>query len=72
MLLIFRTAFLTSCMTSKKVNREVAKQYSNVPELKKKKTGESITYASGLITMGDQISTTETNTSNMLPLLVYW
>lgn len=72
MLLIFSTALFTSCMTSKKVNREVAKQYSSVPELKKKKVGESIIYYSSLPTMGVQISTTETKTSNMLPLLVYW
>jgi hypothetical protein len=71
-LLILSATFFSSCVTSKKVDRQVAKQYSDVPELKKKKQGDNISITSSLTTMGRQVSTTETRTSNMLPLIVYW
>ena len=71
-LLIFSTTLFTSCLTSKKVDRQVAKQYSEVPEVKKKKQGDNISITSSLTNANGQISTTETKTSNMLPLIVYW
>ena len=71
-LLIFSATLFTSCLTSKKVDRQVAKQYSDVPELKNKKQSGNISITSSLPTMGGQISTTETKTSNVLPLIVYW
>lgn len=65
-------ASFTSCLNSKKVDRQVAKQYSDVPEVKKKKQPDNISITSTLAPVGAQTSTTETRTSNMLPLIVYW
>ena len=71
-LVIFSTTLFASCLTSKKVDRQVAKQYSDVPETKKKKQTDNISITSSLTSTNGQISTTETKTSNMLPLIVYW
>ena len=71
-LAIFSALLFSSCLNSKKVDRQVAKQYGEVPEIKKKKQGDNISITSSITTLGSQISTTETKTSNMLPLIVYW
>ena len=71
-LVIISSFIFTSCINSKKVNRQVAKQYSEVPQPKKKKPEDKISFSSSMVNMGEQISTTETKTSNMLPLIVYW
>ena len=66
------TTFLASCLTSQKVDKQVAKQYSDSPKMKKRKQENSISVTSALTSASEQVSTTETKTSNMLPLLVYW
>lgn len=71
-LAVLIASLFTSCLNSKKVDRQVAKQYSDVPEVKKKKQTDNISITSTLAPIGTQISTTETRTSNMLPLIVYW
>jgi hypothetical protein len=72
LLAIFCTTLFMGCLTSKKVDRQVAKQYSDVKEIKKRKPGDNISITSRLTPVGEKISTTETRTSNMLPLIVYW
>jgi hypothetical protein len=72
LLAIFCATLFMGCLTSKKVDRQVAKQYSDVKEIKKRKPGDNISITSRLTPVGEKISTTETRTSNMLPLIVYW
>ncbi|HEY5367753.1 MAG TPA: hypothetical protein VIJ75_02080 [Hanamia sp.] len=71
-ILLLSPVLFTSCLTSKKVDRQVTKYYSDVPEIKKKKQDGNISITSSLENTNGQISTTETKTSNMLPLIVYW
>ncbi len=73
LILMIVCAFIfTSCLTSKKVDRQVAKHFSEVTEIKKRKQANNISYNSSLTNNGGEISTTETKTSDMLPLIVYW
>ena len=65
------TALLTSCIGPKKINNWVARQYDEVPTAPKKKS-DYITITSNLASTDDKISTTEKNTSHVLPLIVYW
>jgi hypothetical protein len=63
---------MSGCLTSKKMDKFVGNQFNNeLPKQDKKKNSDiSIT---SLISFGsDNISTTETKTSNMLPLIFYW
>src|SRR3978361_193264 len=71
-LLVFFTTIFSSCLNSRKLDRQVSKQYGSLPEARKKKQPDNIKIVSPLTTGSDQISTTETKTSKMLPLLVYW
>lgn len=71
-LFIVSSLFLTSCLTSKKVDKQVAKQYTDNQQIQKKKQNDIISVTSSLSSGNNQISTTETKTSNVLPLLVYW
>ena len=63
---------LTSCLTANKVDRQVAKKYADKQQGQKKKQNDLISITSTLISNDDRISTSETKTSNMLPLLFYW
>jgi len=63
---------LSSCLTAKKVDKQVAKHYADSQPLQKKKQNDLISITSGLIATNDHISNSVTSTSNMLPLLVYW
>lgn len=72
LLVILSATLITSCLTSKKVDKQIAKQYSDIPEIKKKKQTENISITSSVTPMSGQISTTETKTSHMLPLILYW
>lgn len=62
----------TGCLTSRKVDKQVAKQYSGLQQPAKKKQSDFITITSPLLTDDQRISTTETRTSDLLPLLIYW
>lgn len=65
------STLFTSCLTAKKVDKQVAKHYAGRQQPKKKET-DIINITTSLAAAGDQISTTETKTSKMLPLLLYW
>ena len=68
--IICATTF-TSCLTAKKVDRQVAKQYADRQQPKKKESN-LISVTTSLTGAGDQISATETKTSHLLPLFFYW
>ncbi len=68
--IILCSFLLTSCLTAKKLDAEVAKVYSEKP-VQKKKPNEQITVMSNLTAGGAGISTSQTKTSNVLPLIVY-
>lgn len=66
------TIMFSSCLTAKKMDRFIAKQYNNeLPKVGKK--SDSLIIISSKV--GDQfksLSMTDTKTTNMLPLIVYW
>jgi len=63
---------LTGCLTAKKVDKQVAKQYADKQQGQKKKQNDLISITSPLISADNRISTSETKTSKVLPLLFYW
>src|ERR1700709_1552421 len=63
---------LMGCLTAKKVDKQVAKQYTDKQSGQKKKQNDLISITSPLVSANDRISTSETRTSKLLPLLVYW
>ena len=70
-LFIACSIIFTSCLTAKKVDRQVAKKYDELSPSTKKQTKENILITSKLITSDNKISTSETKTSNVLPLIIY-
>lgn len=63
---------LSSCLTSKKLDRFVAARYNNeLPKLSKKKKAE-IEITSLVPAGNSEISTTVHKTDRFLPLIVYW
>ena len=70
-LLIVSSLILTSCLTAKKVDKQVAKKYGEISQTKKKQLNDNIIITSSLITSDNTISTSETKTSNVLPLIIY-
>ncbi len=64
---------LTGCLNAKKMDKQVALQYPdfNAPT-KKKAVDNNITVSTSLTARDGLASTTETKTSKVLPLLVYW
>lgn len=66
------TTFLTGCLTAAKVDKQVAKQYDGRLTPQKKKQVDYISVTSGLVSDNSDISATESKTSHLLPLLVYW
>jgi hypothetical protein len=71
-LFIICASILTSCLTAKKVDKQVAKLYGEKQQPQKKKQIDFISITSSLTSTDNQTSTTETKTSNVLPLLFYW
>jgi hypothetical protein len=69
---IICTSILASCITAKTVDSRVAKQYGEITQPQNKKLNENILISSGLVTKDNTISTSQSKTSNLLPLLVYW
>jgi len=69
---LFGMTILTSCLTAKKVDKQVAKQYADKEQGQRKKQTDLISITSPLISTDNRISTSETKTSKMLPLLLYW
>jgi len=71
-LLFVSILFLSSCLTTKKMDQYVAEQYGNrIPKQNKNKKADisvSSIYPSG----SNSISTTVKTRSNFLPLIVYW
>ena len=70
-LFIASSIILTSCLTAKKVDKQVAKQYGEISQPKKKQANDNIFVTSSLITSDSKISTSETKTSHVLPLIIY-
>lgn len=70
-LFISCSLIITSCLTAKKVDRQVAKQYEEISQTQKKKSNENIFVNSELITSDSKIYTSETKTSHVLPLIIY-
>ena len=70
-LFIASSVILTSCLTAKKVDKEVAKQYGEISQPKKKQANDNIFITSSLITSDSKISTSETKTSHVLPFIIY-
>jgi hypothetical protein len=70
-ILYIATILLSGCLGPKKINKWVAKQYSEVPPPTKKKS-DVISITSSANTMGDKLSETEKKTSNVIPLIFYW
>jgi hypothetical protein len=63
---------LSSCLGPKKIDGWIDKHYDgSVPPPVKSKT-DLISFNSAVTDMGDKLSVTEKQTSNMLPLLFYW
>lgn len=63
---------LFSCLTAKKIDKFVGKQFNNELPKPDRKKNQDISIISNVQYRLDNISTTETKTSNMLPLIVYW
>jgi hypothetical protein len=64
--------FLSSCLTSKKMDAFISDQYNNeIPKVNKRKQAADITFSSALPSATADISTTESHTK-VLPLIVYW
>jgi hypothetical protein len=71
-LLFFSMIFLSSCLTSKKMNAYISDQYNNeIPKVNKRRQSADITYSSALPASQAEISTTESHTK-VLPLILYW
>lgn len=70
-LLIAAMLLFTSCINSKKLNKQTAKQYGEIVQPQKKKLSENILITSNIITSDNRISTSETKTSHVLPLIIY-
>jgi hypothetical protein len=69
--LILMLCSMTSCLTSRKLDKYVAKHYNNeLPKLSRKKT--DIIVSSIAPASGEAISTTVHKTNRFLPLIVYW
>jgi len=66
------TLSLSSCLTSKKVDKFVGKQFNDELPKPEKKKNQDISITSNIPYSSGNISTTETKTSNMLPLIFYW
>jgi hypothetical protein len=64
--------FLSGCLTAKKLDKEVAGQYSAQMSQEPKKQREYITITSALAFDDDRVSISESKTTNMLPLVFYW
>ena len=62
----------SSCLTSKKMDKFVAKQYNNELPAPDKKKQSDIVITSTVPSPVAGISSTESKTSNLLPLLFYW
>ncbi len=71
--LLFAAVFsLSSCLTSKKMDKFVAQHYNNeLPKLAKKKKAD-IVVMSTVPSANSSISTTVHKTNSFLPLIVYW
>ncbi len=64
--------FLSSCLTSKKMDAYISEQYNNeIPRVNKKKQPAEISYTSALHSTTSDISVTKSHTK-ILPLIFYW
>lgn len=61
----------TGCLTAKKLDKHLAKKYTDIPEPRKNKPEDMITISTTLAP-SNKISYSVTKTSKVLPLLLYW
>ena len=71
-LIPFVMVLFCSCSASKRIDRLVASQYNNQLPVRDKKNEPAITIRSSAENPFSSISLTETKTSHMLPLVLYW
>ena len=72
-ILIAVISLFTSCLTSKKVDRFVGKQYNNELPKQEKRKNSDINFTTSVNSFNSgNISMTDTKTSDMLPLIFYW
>ena len=70
--LLCSIVFLSSCLTSKKMDAYISEQYNNeIPRVNKRKQPAEIDYTLALPSTSSTISATESHTK-ILPLIVYW
>jgi hypothetical protein len=70
--LFFSMIFLSSCLTSKKMDAYISDQYNNeIPKVNKRKQVADIIYSPAFPSTTDNISTTAPHTK-VLPLVLYW
>ena len=62
---------ISGCLTSKKVDKYVGEQFNNELPKPDKKKNKDISITSN-VQSGGHLSSTETKTSNVLPLIIYW
>jgi hypothetical protein len=70
--LVIALISFSSCLTAKKIDTFVGKQFNNELPKPDKKKNQDIRIISNIPYRLDNISTTETKTSNILPLIIYW
>jgi len=71
-ILLSSIVFLSSCLTSKKMDAYISEQYNNeIPRVNKRKQPAEIEYTSALPATPSTVSATESHTK-ILPLIVYW
>jgi hypothetical protein len=63
---------LSGCLTSRRLDKYVARQYGNRIPAVTRKNHDAIKITSSMATSSKDISTTQSTISNVLPLLFYW
>lgn len=71
-ILLLSILLLSGCLTSRKIDNFVAEQFNNELPKPEKKKNPDITVSTTISTDPLKISNTETKTSKVLPLLLYW
>jgi hypothetical protein len=70
--LLAGSLLLTGCLNARKIDRQVARQYNDELPMLKKKQVDDIVITSAYTGADSKLSSTQSKTSNFLPLLVYW
>lgn len=71
-ILLLTNLLLSSCLTTKKMDKFVADQYNNQLPKQEKKKNTDISVNSSIVANTEDISLSNRKVSNVLPLLLYW